>query len=221
MIGGITPVAQAQTSFVPQSLKAYSSDTNYMSIPGYLRWINYVKSGEWNCQGMVKLGERYIDDQNGDPEAISGMDIKTVTPEKVSYTLQMNDGAILNLPYDAQAVHRKGIAGAVINVNWKHLFCIGPQNHYVFTLHVTPDGLMDRVGNEFTFREGTPRNGKDSAEYHFHLEYGQDGNLLVVDEIGFQKFQINFDNGIFYIPLLASTDESVTKKETQSQHHAK
>lgn len=168
-----------------------------MSVPGFLRWQNYRETGHWICRGLVKFSEQVFDSQDGGKDGASGMDIQSVNPKKVSYSLRLNQGAPVKLSYHAQVVHPEGIFGDAIRIDLDHTFCIGPDNHYALDFYVAPDGLMDRVGNKFSFDNGQP-----TQKYRFYLEHGNDGNLWVMDEVNHRKRPVRFEQGVFYLPLL-------------------
>lgn len=47
MVVGLIAPAFAQQYPNVASLKAFSTEANFMSLPGYLRWVTFQQTGQW------------------------------------------------------------------------------------------------------------------------------------------------------------------------------
>jgi len=47
IVAGLATPAFAQQHPVVSNLKPFSAEANYMSLPGYLRWLEFQTTGQW------------------------------------------------------------------------------------------------------------------------------------------------------------------------------
>ena len=132
------------------------------------------------------LQERQIsiictDSQEGAPDAVSGLDISTVTAGTVTFSVVRNGGEAQNSSFAPSVVHPEGISGDAITMLLDYNFSVGNDYHYALTMTVAAGGMMDKVGNEFDI-DGDRTNGiQRTYTFKFHLEE-ENGNITVVED---------------------------------------
>ena len=99
-----------------------------------------------------------IDSQEGAPDAVSGLDINTVTASTVTFSVARNGGGAQNSTFTPSVAHPNGVSGDAITMLLDYRFSVGKNYRYSVTMSVTPDGVMDKAGNEFDI-DGDRTNG--------------------------------------------------------------
>jgi len=129
----------------------------------------------------TQISIQCIDDQQGSPDAISGMDISTATADKVTFSAALNGLAAQSISFTPSIITPEGISGEVIKMQLNHDFAIGAAYHYSLTMTVTADGIIDYAGNEFDI-DGDSANGiQRTATYNFHFEKANGVVTIVYD----------------------------------------
>lgn len=130
----------------------------------------FAYDGGGSVADTVQISIQCIDNQEGAPDGVSGLDINTAAADKVTFSVALNGGTAQNVVFTPSVIYPSGISGDAIKMLLDYNFAISSSFHYSLTMTVAANGILDKVGNEFDL-DGDSTNGiQHTATFNFHLE---------------------------------------------------